>query len=289
VIALAFAGVAAADVPAAGPADPGCSGRGRVADVDRAVGRAEVAVQSLDATALAAALADSRVAMACLREPLGTHHVASWFRAAGIQAVGTGDLGRADDLLRAARSLEPAYVLDPDLGPPIQEAYAKAVPPSGPGTPLPPPAEGWVVVDGRPLAEAPPTRSYVLQWFGSDGAVRATRVMAPGEPPPYPLGETPIVAARPPGLSPVVGAPAPTSTAPRRHPSRTLALGGVATALVAGAGIGWAAALKEDIVELAPDAPDTLVATNRAVGYSAGGLGIAAVGLGVSAVVVARW
>jgi len=84
------------------------------------------------------------------------------------------------------------------------------------------------------------------------------------------------------------GPPVPS---PRGHASRTLALSGLASGVLAGAGIATAAALREEVLA-SPDpssAHPGLVAANRVVGYTAGGLGVAAIGLGVSAVIVGRW
>jgi hypothetical protein len=257
---------------------------------DEAVARAELAVQTLDAVALETAIAAADAALPCLAEPVGSEHLARWYRARAVHRFVSGDVDAAAELFRAARGLQPAYPLDPDLGAPIQEAYRLAEP-GAVARALPRPSEGWVVIDGRSLPSAPADRPFVVQWFGSDGALKATTLVPPGAELPYPAAPpsaqsvlpAPVVIHLPPPPAPVV--------VEQGHPSRALAVSGLAAGLLSGAGIAVASTLKQHV--LLSDEPidprDGIVTANRAVGYGAGVAGVAAIGLGVGAVVVGRW
>lgn len=217
---------------------------------------------------------------------MGTDHLARWYRARAIDRFSTGDAEGAAANFRAAKALQPAYVLDPGLGPPLQQAYASAEP-AQETRELAPPPEGWIVVDGKPASAAPVDRPYVVQWFGRDGGVRTTSLIGAGELPSYAAAPAPVPTAR--------ARPAPAPVAPEPvaggHASRSLAIAGLATDVAAGAGIAYAAILEDQV--LSSDQPSSelqaLVARNRVVGWSASALGVGALGLGVGAVVVGRW
>jgi hypothetical protein len=267
--------------------------------LDGALGRAEVAIGALDLDALRLAITESDTSMACLAEPATTVQVARWFRVHGIYQFAVGDEAAAAQSFTAARALQAAYKLDPTLGAPVRAAWEAANPPPESWTvELPVPAEGWLQVDGRRSDTAPQGRAYVLQWFGADGAVRLTRVVQANEVPPA----YPVAAAGPPrvpsGPGPtVVGtgalppAPIPPAQGRSGHPSRALAVGGVAAVVAGGAAIAASAALKgsfEDSTEPSGEIQSTILA-NRALGYGGPALVVAGAGLGIGAVVSGRW
>jgi hypothetical protein len=262
--------------------------------LEGALGRAEVAIGALELDALRLAITESDSAMACLAEPASTVQVARWFRVHGIYQFAVGDEAAAAESFTAARALQTAYKLDPTLGAPVRAAWEAANPPPESWTmELPPPAEGWLQVDGRRSDTAPQGRAYILQWIDADGAVKLTQVVQNGESPPaYPISaaDTP----RPPaaaGTGSLPPAPGTTVQGKGGHASRTLAASGIAAAVVGGAAIAASALLKGSFEE-STEPSDELQATigaNRALGYGGPVLVVAGVGAGVGAVVVGRW
>lgn len=261
-----------------------CPARTRAAAFDAAVADAEVAVRMLDAGALSLALGRAGEVLPCLEDPLYPDQLARWYRARGIEAVVAGDPTTAESWFRGARDLLPAFRMDDTLGAGILEAWARATPSEG--TAALPRADGSWSVDGRAASAAPTDHPWVLQWLGPDGAVRGSAVLDAGvvEPPFGVASASPRVAA---------AAPAPVPAAPptRGHASRGLAVGALASGLLAGFGVAQAADWKADVLtSTAPsDEQRGVVTANRVVGYGAGGLAAVSVGLGVSAVAVGRW
>lgn len=262
-----------------------CAVRTRAAALEAALGDGDVAVRMLDADALQRALDQATAVLPCLEDPLYPDQIARLYRLRGVQAVVGDDPAAAAAWFRGARDLLPAFRVDETLGQPILEAWAAAVP-SDATIPLPR-ADGAWSVDGRPATAAPTDHPWTLQWLGTDGAVRATAILESG------ASEPPFGVAGP--AAPPLPAPASVGTLPppppRSHTSRGLAVGALASGLLAGAGIAQAADWRADV--LTSDRPSSaqpgLVTANRVVGYGAGGLSVVAVGLGLSAVAVGRW
>ncbi len=265
----------------AAPAAP-CDAPALRADLDDALGTAEIAVAALDVDALRSAVERADRALTCLTEPVDTSAVARWYRVRGIHAFVAQDEAAAHAAFRSARALEPAYQLDPSLGAPIRAAWDAAVPPREAWTvALPIPAEGWVQVDGRRSPTAPAGRGYLLQWFDAAGAVRFTAPIAEGATAaPYPVADEPV--GRP-------ADPAPVTRDGR--PSRGLLVTGLAALAAGGASIGASAAMQSAFLggdQTSAERPG-LVAGNQVLGIGGAVVGAVGVGAVVGAVVVGRW
>ncbi len=257
-------------------APAGCSVGAPHQAFDDALAAGEVAAGALDVEALAMAISEANTTFPCLDEPLSTPDVARWYRLRGIERFVASDAPSVTRWFVASRSLEPSYPLDPALGSALGDAWAAAGVSSDPWTrPLPPPAAGWLQVDGRRSESAPAKRPFVLQRFDGDGAVVANALLLPDDPlPAWPRRKV-----------------APPTGEVTGHRSRTFLAIGLATGVAAGASAGAATALRHAYV--ASDKPaDGLrgtLAANRVFGWGSVGFGAAAAGLGVGAVAVGEW
>jgi hypothetical protein len=252
----------------------GCAAGASRQVFDEALAAGEVAAGSLDADALAAAIGTANRTFPCLSDPLGTSDVARWYRLRGIERFVAADPPSVARWFGASRALEPAYNLDPSLGGALADAWSAAATPADPWTrPLPPPAEGWLQVDGRRSELAPAARPFVLQRFDGAGAVVGNAVVQPDDPLPS---------------WPIRNGEAPATT---RHRSRTLLIAGLATGIGAGASAAGAAALRHSYVasEESADALHGTLTANRVLGFGAVGIGAVAAGLGAGAVVTGDW
>jgi hypothetical protein len=260
-----------------------CGAPTRLLELDSALGEAELAISALEAESLATAVAHAREVLPCLGEGIGSAAAARWFRVTGIERFISGDAGAAADRFRAARSLEPGYPLDSALGKPLLEAWAAASPSEGSWTaPLPPPAAGWLQVDGRRTSMAPSDRPYLAQGFDRSGAIAWTEEVSAGA-----LPQHALVTA---------GAEPPSRPEREREPggghgSLVLLGAGLLTAGLGAGAMAWSADLQGQYLDSPADdaALDDLVRKNRVTGWTGIGLTVGAAGLVTGAVVVGRW
>lgn len=167
----------------------GCDAPVERAVVDQLLDQADASVVALDAPALAEAVDRARMLVVCVDAELPTATIAHLYRVSGISRYVGGDLVNAVIDFEVARALAPEATIDETLGKPLRMTYDAVPPPTGLLTPLPPPVDGTLVVDGAKAPAAPADRAYFLQWVGDDGTLKATWLMAEGAAPPYPLGK----------------------------------------------------------------------------------------------------
>lgn len=171
----------------------GCDSRS-LAD---AVGAAEAAFTDMDERAFRQASDRADAAVPCQSEALSPVGVAGLHRVHALRAFLAQDHARATLEFRAVRGSQPGYGLPEAIAPaghPLRADFdASAEYAEGAPFPLPPPADGWLQVDGRRAVEAPSGRPYVLQWFADDGAVAGSSWVDVGAPvPEYPRAAAPV-------------------------------------------------------------------------------------------------
>jgi hypothetical protein len=171
-----------------------CETTTRTSDVVEAAGRAEVAYAAMDDAGVDGAIAEARSDLGCLGEPLTVDGAAAYHRAEALSAFLDGDPSLASAHFAGARALLPAWQLPSAMAPPghpLREVFDAAEP----GTETHPlTIDGqvaWYQVDGVRREDVPADRPYVLQRFGSDGAVRDTTLTVGSPPLPEPLPEVP--------------------------------------------------------------------------------------------------
>lgn len=161
--------------------------------------RAETALLELDVEGFRARMAEAEALLPCVRERLEPSVVAELHRLWGLRAFGDRD-PLAPAAFAAARRLEPAYRFPETLiptGSPVLEAYAALDPSERATTPLPPPARGELLVDGRPELERPADWPVLVQHLDPESA-GFTAWLMPGSPVPAYDTAGPL-AARDPG------------------------------------------------------------------------------------------
>lgn len=225
----------------------------------------------LDLTALEAAATELDAALPCVSTVLGPEDVAAYWRVRSFAAFSRGELADTELALAQARRVQPTYSLPTDVVPdqhPLRRMWdAAGTAPAPHREPLPVPAEGWLVVDGRRATDAPTDAPYLLQWVRASGDVGATAMIAVGAAPDYPL---------PP---------------PERHRSRGFVIGGVAAGLGGAVGLGVASTLRARYLSAPPsEGPLQGVYTaNHVVGVTGWSLLAVAGGLATTSLIVGEW
>lgn len=165
-----------------------CTGTVELAALTTALQQAEEALSVLDIAGFKAAATQADDLLACVGEPVPRHVAAQLHRMVGLRAFGERDPS-ASGAFAAARQIEPAYSFPRSLvpkGSPVFDAWSAIPLDAITTTPIPPPAEGWIELDGRSGAARADTLPAVFQRFDGDGAVAASGYLSPQEPlPPY--------------------------------------------------------------------------------------------------------
>lgn len=174
-----------------------------VDEVLDALDAAETALLALDVDAFRARLEQAEAILPCVRERLEPSVVAEVHRLWGLRAFGERD-PLASAAFAAARRLEPAGRFPEALiptGSPVLEAYTAIDPSARATVPLDRPAQGELLVDGRPELERPRDWPVLVQHLHPEG-LGFTAYLRPGAPlPAYeierrPLGATPAARRR---------------------------------------------------------------------------------------------
>lgn len=274
-------------LPLVGAAHAACdraSLRDALAQVDAAFG-------ALDLVGLRVAADEAARTLGCMPDAVDASEAGAYHRMKALTAFADGDVASASLALVAAHTVWPSWTL-PDAwagpGHPLRLAWERAVTaPEGTATAAPPPAAGWLVVDGARGATVPDARPYLFQLVGADGIVEVAAWVPAGRlPPDY------AVVAPPPLPEPtLVVAPAPPAAAeapvPRKEAvQRGLIAAGLAVG-VASAGVlggAWVARGDYDDAVVAGDAV-AIERTHRwtnalsvTAGVLAGGGGLLVVG-----------
>lgn len=114
--------------------------------------------------------------IACADTRLESHTVVELHRTMAIIAFAAGQQTPARKSFLAARTLDPSWVLPPDLYPenhPLRTIYESAVPAASGLEKLDASRADWLV-DGLPAAVVPLDRAFVLQALDDEGKVRYT-------------------------------------------------------------------------------------------------------------------
>lgn len=123
----------------------------------------------------------------CLSEPLSPKLAARVHRTSALFTFFDSDDAATRLAFARYRALDPGGELPDGLAPrdhPLRELYESADTAAKPA-PLPPPAKGWLLVDGEQDDEAPKNLPYVLQHIADDGVVLTTSLVAAGGDPPF--------------------------------------------------------------------------------------------------------
>jgi hypothetical protein len=180
-------GVLAA-LAATAPMDASCDAPTTFQQVSRELVAGEQAIRDSDREALEDAERRAEALMSCLGEPLSPSEVASFMRLKGIASFVRKDREGATRWLEAARAVDPSYALPLTLIPkahPLRTLFESVrVPPLEP-VHLPPPATGWLEIDGRQASNVYAGHPWVLQWRDGDGQVVST-VLGEGRPAAWP-------------------------------------------------------------------------------------------------------
>ncbi len=159
-------------------------------DLQAALRRADEAFVGMDRDAFHDAVAEVDASLACQAEPVVALDVAALHRVHGYLAFLDGEQAVALASFYALRATMPRADLPVDVAPsghPLRVLFDDAASYSRATVPLPPPAYGWIAIDGRPATRAPAERPFVWQRFDGSGAVLETARLLPGAIPEYPL------------------------------------------------------------------------------------------------------
>lgn len=262
--------------------------------LELAAEEAETAFHAMDVAAFDAADAKVEAMVPCLREPLPRPVVARLHRLTGLTAFVRRDLALAPLAFAAARSVEPDYLLPTSLVPPnhpIQALYTQEPLDSRVSAPVPPPLDGYALIDGRRATERADGWPALVQLVDSGGQVWLSALVLPGQPmPSYPVAKDPPPVE--PVATPLPMAPTPVDPTPRRPAALGVALvaTSAATAAVAGGAefLSWRSRREYYATTHAEDLDRLRQRTNN-LEYVAMGAGVVAVGAGVGAFVTLRW
>lgn len=181
----------------------------------------EQAFSQVDLPALTRAREFALELIPCLDEPVPPEVAAEFHRMMAMAAFTRGDEALVLAEFHAARRLDTAYRIPPDVAPeghPLVRLYAAAARDVAPDRALEtivPPVDGSVVVDGTRDALRPSGLSAIVQVYGSDDVLTHTQYLLPWDPTPR-FGPLPIDLER------------------QRKQRRALAIATGSTALVAG-------------------------------------------------------
>lgn len=244
-------------------------------DLAGAANAVEAAWTELDQERMATADGELVAAVGCISSALTPLDASRFFRVHGYALFVAGQEEAALAAFRAARAIQPHYALPSTLAGPTHPMRvlwdeAEHLPIDSPPIPLPPPSEGWLVVDGKTTDVAPTNRDYLFQRLSATGAVAATSIQRMGTVPTY---EQPHVdsGGRPKSKGWLV---------------RGLVTGGVGAVMIGAAG-GTRIAYNTIPVERGP--LDGLRYTNYGLGAAGITLAAVGVGFGTVALVTSDW
>ncbi len=202
--------------------------------------QAETAFNTMDAISFDQSVARAHVGMACQREPLTPVQCAAYHRLRALEAFLAEDESGTILAFQAVLSTQPGYQLSEAIAPlghPLRDQLELARQYDTPETfALPPPADGWLQVDGRRSGSAPAGRPFVFQSFASVGTVVHTRYLPVGSPMPVYDVAAPTVVALPAPVSAKTTEPRVERTGPNMALLGTgIAIGIASVGLYAGA------------------------------------------------------
>lgn len=265
----------------------GCAAPTSTADVLAALELAEAAYADADLAALQVARDRALQTLPCVSETMSRTLIARFHRTMGLTAFVTADTERAERAFAAARTIEPGYVFPAEVVPPgnpaLDHYQAMAVdrPLLAPLDPLP--AEGLLLLDGRPATARPASWPVVAQVLDETGRVQATSWTWPDEAlPAYPraLPVAQVAVSATPPTTPLVDQAAPERG--RRKLPWIVATASCAVATGALLAVSRSAyATWDDDATTDPERLDALRATTNGTFYASVGTAAATVALGV--------
>lgn len=151
------------------------------------VARGEQAFVDRNPNAVYRAADEVRVGLACLARPPLPSDIGRVYVLFALRDFLQRDRDGAIGWLEAAVAVDPAATLpDPSLpaNHPLRILLADLPPTTGSREELPRPAEGWLVVDGKPQNTRPLGRPWLFQWVDPSGAVLVGSLVRPDAPVP---------------------------------------------------------------------------------------------------------
>ncbi|MCB9766228.1 MAG: hypothetical protein H6739_41015 [Alphaproteobacteria bacterium] len=253
-----------------------------------AMGAADAAFAGMQIEAFDEAYNRAHVLLECLGEPLLPPDAAQLHRLDGYALFLEQQEVQAQASFAAAARIQPAYNLPASLAPeghPMRDAYeaARAAPAAEPQV-FPPPAEGYLVVDGLRAASRPTGQPAIVQLIALDGSVLWTQMVGPDQSPPeYAVKQEAVTVVQPPP-----GDPLPPAPTPKARPVGLIAATG--GALVA-TGLCYLGATASYNTFHDPETPYQTVGGvySRTRALTAGTFIAGAATLGLGAVTVVRW
>ena len=245
--------------------------------VDEAMGAMEQLDQAAFVTAETALLAD----LTCIGETVPRSLAAGIHRVVGIGLYLQHDTDGAGRAFAAARTIEPAWRFPSSIAPaghPLLTAWEARPVAALASLPLPAPARGDVLLDGRSARSRAAELPVIFQRTGEDGSIAQTLYLGPMDPVPS------YEAAASPAISSTTPVKSKHTSVPVAAVAGAAAAAAIGTYAIAGVYAGDYRDNEHTDAEL-----DGLRSKANAFSLTAAGIGGVALGLGVTAVVVGRW
>jgi hypothetical protein len=250
------------------PAVAGCAERSTVAGLTATLDRIDQAYSTADTVGYAEAMGALGPQLDCSSEILPRSLIARIHRTQALGAFTAQDGMRLAQAFAAAKSIDPAYVYPESFIPPshpLARMYMETEPTTD-TVPIPPPLDGFLLLDGEALDARPAQRAVVVQHVLDRNQVAFTGYLLPGDRLPVATAEEQRTAAA--------------------HRARPFWIASVASASLGAVSYGVAASRRAAYEDAAPvDKPPLRAQTNGWVQVSAGFLGVA-VGAGTAGLVV---
>jgi len=175
-----------------------CAQPTSTADVQASLEVAEAAYTDADLTALEQATLQAQAQLPCVHETVSRSLAARFHRTMGLWSFVEQQEERAERSFAAARSIEPDYTFPAEVVPPGNPVlhHYRALSVEHPlRLPLSPvPAEGRLLLDGRPATSRATSWPVIVQVLNPSGAVQSTAWVWPDAPmPAYPPAPPPSV------------------------------------------------------------------------------------------------
>lgn len=257
-----------------------CPAPTSTAQVLAALELAEAAYAAADPDALEQARAQAVRVLPCVQETVSRSLIARFHRTMGLAAFVAADTQAAERAFAAARHIEPGYIFPAEVVPPGNPAldHYLALSVEHPAMlPLdPPPAEGRLLLEGRPATSRAAAWPVVAQVLDGAGQVQHTAWAWPDQQlPPYPPAPSPSSPA-----DPLADADPPRPFA-RKLPWLLGTVGAAATTGALLAVSRSTAATWQDPATVGEDQLRSLRATANSTLYASAGAAAATVALGV--------